>query len=129
MSRFASWFGKNADAVIALVLAIAVAVIGLGFQFPNEGEITNSAILAVIGLRATALLRDRGHRIPVETELRESMRESGRTLTELDEKLRHIERFEGVVSDTKRALDETAMVRVITGAQVDEALAEARRDT
>lgn len=29
MTRFTNWLGQNADAVIALVLAIVVAVLGL----------------------------------------------------------------------------------------------------
>ncbi|MFC6929632.1 hypothetical protein ACFQHO_04180 [Actinomadura yumaensis] len=60
MSRFAIWFGKNADAAIALILAVVVAVLGIGVNLPDERDIINSAILAVIGLLATSVLRDRG---------------------------------------------------------------------
>ncbi|GLZ10698.1 hypothetical protein Acsp04_09330 [Actinomadura sp. NBRC 104425] len=127
MTRFALWLGKNADALIALVLAVAVAVIGLGVRVPDE--VTDSAILAVIGLLATSVLRDRARRVPVEAEVRDTLRSSSATLEELGERLAQIERFEGVMSDTKRALDETAVVRVIDGAQVGQVLAEARRDT
>ena len=129
MNRFVSWLGKNADAVIALVLAVAVAVIGLGVQLPNEGEITNSAILAVIGLLATSVLRDRGRRVPVEAEVRDTLRASSATLDDLSGRLAHIEGFENVLSETKRALDETTVVRVIGGGQVAQVLEEARRDT
>ncbi|MEU5879746.1 hypothetical protein [Spirillospora sp. NPDC047279] len=129
MTRFAIWLGKNADAVIALTLAIVVAVISLGLQVPNETQVVNSAILAVVGLLASSILRDRGRRIPVEAEVRDTLRASSATLTGLSERLEHIERFEDVISDTKRALDETAVVRVISGAQVGQVLAEARRDT
>ncbi|QXJ25473.1 hypothetical protein AGRA3207_006971 [Actinomadura graeca] len=129
MTRFATWLGKNADAFIALVLAIAVAVLGVGVDLPHEDDVTNSAILAVIGLLATSVLRDRGRRIPVEAEVRDTLRASSATLDDLSGKLTHIEAFEGVLSDTKRALDETTVVRVIGGAQVAHVLAEARRDT
>ncbi|WP_329520171.1 hypothetical protein [Spirillospora sp. NBC_01491] len=129
MTRFATWFGKNADAVIALVLAVVVAVIGLGVDLPNEAEITNSAILAVIGLLATSVLRDRGRRIPVEAEVRDTLRASSATLEGLSDRLGDLDRLEGVVSDTKRALDETAVVRVISGAEVARVLADARRET
>ncbi|GLW63256.1 hypothetical protein Arub01_15000 [Actinomadura rubrobrunea] len=127
MTRFALWFGKNADALIALVLAIGVAVIGLGVEVPDE--VTDSAILAVIGLLATSVLRDRTRRQPVETEVRDTLRSSSATLDALSERLADIERFESVVSDTRRALDETSVVRVIDGTQVAQELAEARRDT
>ncbi|TDC85007.1 hypothetical protein [Actinomadura sp. 7K507] len=129
MTRFANWLGKNADAVIALVLAITVAVLGVGVKLPNEAEITNSAILAVIGLLATAVLRDRARRIPVEAEVRDTLRASSTTLDDLSGRLTHIEGFEGVLSETKRALDESTVVRVISGAEVAQVLEEARRDT
>ena len=129
MTRFANWLGKNADAVIALVLAVVVAVIGIGVKLPNEAEITNSAILAVIGLLATSVLRDRGRRIPVEAEVRDTLRASSTTLDDLSGRLTHIEEFETVLSDAKRALDESTVVRVIGGAEVAQVLEEARRDT
>ncbi|MEU6749411.1 hypothetical protein ACQPZ8_35770 [Actinomadura nitritigenes] len=129
MTRFANWLGKNADAFIALVLAITVAVLGLGVNLPHEAEITNSAILAVIALLATSVLRDRGRRIPVEAEVRDTLRASASTLDELSGRLAHIEEFESVLAGTKRALDETAVVRVIGGGQVAQVLEEARRDT
>jgi hypothetical protein len=129
MTRFANWLGKNADAFIALVLALTVAVLGLGVNLPHQDEITNSAVLAVIALLATSVLRDRGRRIPVEAEVRDTLRASSSTLDELSSKLTHIEQFESVLAGTKRALDETTVVRVISGGQVAQVLEEARRDT
>ena len=73
MTRFATWVGKNADAVIALVIAITAAVLGLGLNLPNEEEITNSAVLAVVGLLATSILRERTKREPVEAAVQESL--------------------------------------------------------
>jgi hypothetical protein len=129
MTRFAAWAGKNADAVIALVLAVVVAALGLGVKLPNEDEITNSAVLAVVGLLATSVLRDRARRAPVENEIRDTLRSSSATLDGLSEKVDRIDSFEGVVTDTKRALEETSVVRVISGAQVAQVLEEARRST
>ncbi|MQY02232.1 hypothetical protein [Actinomadura macrotermitis] len=129
MTRIAVWLGKNADAVIALLLALVVAVLGLGVDMPNEDEIVNSATLAVIGLLATSVLRDRGRREPVETEVRASLRESSQTLGELSGRLAHMDRFEQVVDDARRALDEASVVRVLSRAQLDQVLTEARRST
>jgi len=129
MLRFAAWAGKNADAVIALVLAIVVAALGLGVQLPNEDEITTSAVLTVVGLLATSVLRDRARRAPVENEIRDALRTSSDALEGLSEKVGRIDAFEDVVTGTKRALEETAVVRVIPGAQVAQVLEEARRDT
>ncbi|RAY16452.1 hypothetical protein DPM19_06165 [Actinomadura craniellae] len=127
MTRFAIWLGKNADAVIALVLAVVVAVLGLGVEL-GDG-VVESAILLVMGLLSSALLRDRSRREPVEAEVRDVLLGSSHTLAGLSERLSHIERFEGVVADTKRALDETTAVRIIDGAQVEPVLAAARRTT
>jgi hypothetical protein len=127
MTRFAIWLGNNADAVIAFIVAIGVALIGLGFEVPPA--ITDSAILMVIGLLATSVLRDRGRRGPVEAEVRDTLNESSATLHSLSDKLANIEHFEGVVSDTKRALEETAVIQVINGLQVAQVLAEARGGT
>ncbi|MFD0853366.1 hypothetical protein ACFQ07_14085, partial [Actinomadura adrarensis] len=129
MARFATWIVKNADAVIALVLAIAVALVGLGFNFPSEDEVVSSAVLAVVGLLSTSLLRDRARRAPVEHEVRDSLHASSQTLDALSTKMDRLDAFESVVGDTKRALEETAVVRVISGAQVGTVLEEARRDT
>ncbi|MFC0042030.1 hypothetical protein [Actinomadura rayongensis] len=129
MTRFAVWLGKNADAFVALVIAVVVAVLGLGVNIPHETEVTNSAVLAVVGLMATSVLRDRARRGPVEEEVRDSLRDSTRTLAELAGRMEQIERFEGVVDGARRALDETSVVRVVSRAQVDQVLDEARRRT
>jgi hypothetical protein len=129
MTRFATWVGKNADAVIALIIAVTVALLGFGFDLPNEGEVTNSAVLAVVGLLATYLLRDRTRRAPVEAEVRDSLQSSSVTLADLSTKFDRLDAFQGVMDDTRRALEETAVVRVISGAQVGQVLEEARRDT
>lgn len=128
MTRLVTWFGKNIDAVIALVLAVAVAVYGLVVDDPQDG-LTNSATLMVIALLAAAVLRDRNRRIPVEAEVRDSLRDSAGVLDGLARQLAHIERFEGVVDGTRRALQDSALVRVIGGPQVGQVLAEARRAT
>ncbi|MBO2449723.1 hypothetical protein J4573_21655 [Actinomadura barringtoniae] len=129
MTRFVIWFGKNADAAIALLVAVVVTLMDIGFQLPHEDQITSSAILLVMGLLASSVLRDRGRRAPVEAEVRDTLQASSATLDGLTEKLSRLEEFENVVSGTKRALEETAVVRVISGGQVGEVLAEARRGT
>src|SRR5690606_31456699 len=96
---------------------------------PNGAGSTTSGIRAVIGLLATSVLRDRGRRIPVEAEVRDTLRSSSATLGELSAKLTRVESFEDVLAGTKRALDESTVVRVIGGAQVAHVLEEARRDT
>ncbi|WP_019630647.1 hypothetical protein [Actinomadura atramentaria] len=129
MTRFAVWLGKNADAFIALVIAVVVAVLGLGADLPNETEITNSAILAVVGLMATSILRDRARRAPVEAEVRDALRESTETIGELSSRMERVERLEGVVDGARRALDESSVVRVVSRAQLDQLLVAARRGT
>ncbi|WP_026314028.1 hypothetical protein [Actinomadura flavalba] len=129
MTRFAVWLGRNADAFVALLLAVVVAALGLGVDLPNETEVTNSAILAVIGLLATSVLRDRARRQPVEAEVRDTLRDSTSSLAELSGRLADVERFEGVLEGTRRALDDASVVRVASRAQIEQLLAEARRGT
>ncbi|MCD0450738.1 hypothetical protein LO762_16295 [Actinocorallia sp. API 0066] len=123
LARFAVGIVRNADAGIALVVAVVAAVAGLvggpGFR------VLLGATLLVLALLAVAILRDRRRRGPVEDEVRESLR----ALAVLPERLDRIEEFEQLVRRSRLALDEAAAVQVLGGAEVGPALAAARTGT
>lgn len=130
MTRFATWLAKNADAAFALVLSLAVAIITLVDIGLDVGDdVVSGATLLVLGLVATALLRDRRRRRPVEAQVTDTLQKSAATLEELSQKLDRVQRFESTLSRTQRALDETALIQIVSGGEVGRVLAEARRGT
>lgn len=122
MARFAVWVARNADAAIALILAVVVAVISLGNP---DSALVAGATLLVLGLLAAGILRDRARRAPVEEDVRASLA----TLGGLPERLDRLDRFEQLVGRTRQALDESSAVQVLSGAEVAQALADARSGT
>jgi hypothetical protein len=123
LARFFVWLLKNADAAIALVIAVVVAIFGLSDD-PDPGLVA-SATLLVLGLLAAGILRDRYRSAPVEEEIRGSLRSLGA----LPERLERIDGFERLVRRTRHALDESSAVQVMGGDEVAAALASARRGT
>ncbi|ETK36523.1 hypothetical protein [Microbispora sp. ATCC PTA-5024] len=128
--RSLSWAAKNVDGAIALVLAVAVGVLGvLPDSVLNDKvkvQLVSSSTLVVLALVATALLRDRVRQEPVE----EAMNATSAALTGLPERLRRLDELEALVGDTRRALEDMSVVRVL-GSQheIAQAHADARRGT
>lgn len=123
LARFVFWLLRNADAAIALVVALVVAVIGLS-EDPEPGKVA-SATLLVLGLLAASILRDRYRRAPVEDEIRGSLR----ALETLPARLERLDDFDRLVRRTMHSFDESSAVRAIGGDEVGPVLAEARRGT
>ncbi|MGH3931059.1 MAG: hypothetical protein ACRDTF_13905 [Pseudonocardiaceae bacterium] len=119
MPRVIKWIGKNADGVIALVLAACVAILGLtdvigGTDVVGDTAIS-SAVLFVLAVLATTLLRDRIRSGLVEQEVAKVLD----VVRQLDTK----------ITGTKTALDAAANVRVLVGEEVGQAHADAHRQT
>ncbi|MCW2887004.1 MAG: hypothetical protein QOE54_7110 [Streptosporangiaceae bacterium] len=130
MVRFAAWLARNADAAVALLLAVFVGALGLSPALGDkQSEVVASATLVVLGLLATAILRDRYRRAPVEEEVRDTLRGASRVLDALPERLSRMEELENLVVRTRQALDESSVVQVLNGAEVAPTLAKARRTT
>ncbi|WP_106398571.1 hypothetical protein [Actinocorallia populi] len=123
LARFALWLLRNADAAIALVIAVVVAVFGLSDD-PDLNKVA-SATLLVLGLLAASILRDRYRRDPVEDEVRGSLR----ALESLPARLERLDGFERLIRLTRHSLDESSAVRAISGDEVGPVLAEARLGT
>ncbi|MGH3906789.1 MAG: hypothetical protein ACRDTE_21800 [Pseudonocardiaceae bacterium] len=113
MSRISKWIGKNADGVIALVLAACIAVLAW-VDVVGTDQIDNAVLLILAVLSAT-LLRDRVRSGLIERELAQVHDIVG----QLDKK----------ISGTKTALDAASKIQVLVGEEVSQALADARRDT
>lgn len=113
MSRISKWIGKNADGVIALVLAACIAVLAWADVVGTE-QIDN-AVLLILAVLAATLLRDRVRSGVVERELAQVHDIVG----QLDRKL----------TGTNTALDAASKIQVLVGEEVSQALADARRDT
>jgi hypothetical protein len=130
MVRFTAWLARNADAAIALLLAVFVGALGLSPALgDHQSEIVASATLVVLGLLATAILRDRYRRTPVEEEVRDTLRGASGVLDALPERLSRMEDLENLVVRTRQALDEGSVVQVLNGVEVAPTLEEARKTT
>jgi hypothetical protein len=124
MGRFAVWLAKNADAAIALIIAVVVAVLGLSSVGTNS-DVVASATLLVLGLLAASILRDRVRSAPVEAEVRHA----SAILNALPDRLDRMAEFEQLVARTRLALDESAAVQILSGSEVGAALVASRRST
>ena len=134
LASLAPWTAKNVDGVLALVVSVVIVVLELisslapdksnpgGWLANNMDNVLNSGIILVLGVLAVTILRDRHRKEEVDDEVR-ALAEQGANLVPAVEALRT--QFEGV----SKALDDSAMVRVLNHAEVAQALAEGRRST
>ncbi|HSV66940.1 MAG TPA: hypothetical protein VLJ59_13650 [Mycobacteriales bacterium] len=113
MARIAGWLRGNVDGVVALLLAVCIAILG-AVDVLGTGA-TNNAILLVLAVLATTLLRDRTTANTVEHDVRE--------LKAGQSELRH------ELAGARDALEQMSMIRILATQEVGPALAEARRDT
>lgn len=130
VGRAGSWAAKNIDGGIALVLAVAVAVLGIlpdsVIKDEAKSQLISGTTLVVLALVATALLRDRVRQEPVEAAINAT---SG-ALAQFPERLRKLDDLENLVADTRRALEDMSVVRVLSSShEITQALADARRGT
>ncbi len=113
MSRVVKWIAKNADGLIGLLLAACIAILALA-DVVGTNQI-NSAILLILAVLATTLLRDRVRSGYIENDVHQALDR----LQALDTK----------VTNAQQALDQSTNLRVLRGDAIGEALAAARLDT
>jgi hypothetical protein len=126
MKRFTAWLSKNADGVITLVLSIAMGIIALAHVLGTE-EI-NAAILLILALVATTILRDRSRNESVEEQIGDILRKATTTLAQMPDEGR-LKELEITVARLRQTLDDASTVRILRGTEVNDALAQARRST
>jgi hypothetical protein len=108
LSRIAKWIGHNADGLIALVLAACIAILAWA-DVVGTSQV-NSAVLLILAVLATTLLRDRVRSWFVERNVRQALNQ----LKALDTK----------ITEAQHALDQASNLRVLRGDAIGEALAE-----
>ncbi len=113
MSRIVKWITKNADGLIALVLAACIAILAWA-DVVGTNQV-NSAVLLILAVLATTLLRDRVRSSFIEHDVRKV--------------LDHLEALDNKVTGAQQAQDQASTLRVLRGDAIGEALATARRDT
>ncbi|MGW7457687.1 hypothetical protein [Streptomyces sp. NPDC054797] len=101
LERLVAWVLRNADVVVALLVAMAVGFLDI-FGDVISDDVSSGATLVVLGLLATGSIVERVRR---PASIQEAM------------------------SGTRRALEDLAMVRSLSGNEVGEALREARQHT
>lgn len=124
MARLLAWLNKYGDSGLALVLAIGVGI--LSFADIVSPADVSGAILLTLGLVATSSLRNRAREEAMDTQLHDVLQSTEAMLKQLPGRLDDLEK---TVEGTRRALDESSFVRVLHGAEVGQALEEARRNT
>lgn len=113
MSRIAQWIGKNADGVVALVLAACIAILAWA-DVVGTNQV-NSAVLLILAVLATTLLRDRVRSGFLERDVRKICEQ--------------VEALDIKVTGSQQALDQASKLRVLRGEAIGDTLATARRDT
>ncbi|MFI1280160.1 hypothetical protein ACH4U5_05250 [Streptomyces sp. NPDC020858] len=101
LERFVAWVLRNADVVVALLVAMAVGFLDI-FGDVVSDDVASGATLVVLGLLATGSIVERVRR---PASIQEAM------------------------SGTRQALEDLAMVRSLSGNEVGEALRKARQHT
>lgn len=127
MSRVAAWLASNAEALIALVLAIVVSLLSAFDKAPES--LISSATLAVLALVGFAIVRDRWHRESSEQAIRTAVTAANSTFQSLDHHLAVVSRLDELTTAARHSIEEMAATRVLTGAEVSNALSEARKAT
>ncbi len=124
MARLAAWLNKYADSGLALLLALGVGILSLA-DIVGTNDV-NGAILLTLGLVAASSLRNRAREEAMDIQLRDVLQRTTGVLSRLPARL---DELETTVEGTRRALAESAFVRVLHGDEVGQALEEARRNT
>lgn len=119
-----AWLSKYADSGLALILALGVGILALA-DIAGTNDI-NGAILLTLGLVASSSLRNRAREEAMDNQLHDVLEKTAEMLTRLPARL---EELEHTVESTKRLLNENSYIRVLHGAEVGQALEEARRST
>jgi hypothetical protein len=123
------WEGvaEYADAVIALLLALVFGLLG-AFGIVSQ-TVTSGGILTTLAVFAIVILRDRVNTISLDREIRRSADQSKELLGALPPRLAQIDILSGSISELRGIIEGTATVRMLRGAEVQTAHAEARSRT
>ena len=127
MIRRLQWVLVEADAILALGIAIVVGILGL-LNVTSQALATN-AVLVTLAVLALSVLRDRTSRSGSDQTVQQSLDQLTAEIRAARQVLHRIEPVAEVLVSTERALSELTAVKVLRGGEVGQALAEARRQT
>lgn len=119
-----AWLSKYADSGLALILALGVGVLALA-DIAGTNQV-DGAILLTLGLVASSSLRNRAREEAMDNQLHDVLETTSSMLSDLPPRLKDLE---NTVESTRRLLNESSYIRVLHGAEVGQALEEARRNT
>lgn len=114
MKRFLGWVAASLDALFAMSIAIVVAI--LGFFGTVDRQFVDGAVLLVLALIAQTVLRDRVRRDRSER-------------AEADEVSKTAGAMDRARSAFEQTIEQVSVIRLLGGAEVGQALDEARRVT
>lgn len=121
------WLVTNADAVVALAIAVVAGVAGLANAIPTPA--ISSAILVAIGALAVSLLRYHWQLEATEPHVRELLTRTAASLDTTVAKIDSIASLGDVLSSVRQTVEEAATIRVLLGDEITYALQEAYRVT
>jgi hypothetical protein len=119
-----AWLSKYADSGLALILALGVGILALA-DIAGTNQV-DGAILLTLGLVASSSLRNRAREEAMDNQLHDVLQTTSAMLASLPPRLQELE---NTVESTRRLLNESSYIRVLHGAEVGQALEEARRNT
>ncbi|HYS38958.1 MAG TPA: hypothetical protein VEO01_25365 [Pseudonocardiaceae bacterium] len=125
MKALLKWLVANADAVIALVIAVFAAVAGLGGFV--SGTVVNSAVLVTLAALALSILRDHWRQESTEPEIKNMLARAASALQAVPSQLDSLNDLRHVVTGARQAVEESSMIRVLIGPEISSALQSARR--
>src|SRR4051812_47878048 len=108
MKRLAIWFLAEADAVVALGIAIVAGILGL-LDVTTAKQAYN-AILATLAVLSLAMLRDRWRRMNAEQDLTSA-------LTGVRGQLLEVGAMRDMLDGSRRTLEEISVVKLLKGPQ------------
>jgi hypothetical protein len=113
MSRLFKWIAKNIDGLIGLLIAACIGILAWA-DVVGTNQV-NSAVLLILAVLATTLLRDRVR--------------SGYIAHDVQQALDQLKALDTKITNAQQALEQSTNLRVLRGDAIGEALAAARLDT
>ncbi|GAB4588261.1 hypothetical protein [Nocardia sp. IFM 10818] len=121
------WIKANTEGMVAIGLAVTMSVLGLVELVPVE--LVSKVIPLTLGVVAFAVLRDRWRQEAANARMLQAATEANAALGQVRECVERVGQLEGLLTSTQRVMERFAAVRFASGAEVSEALEQARNDT
>lgn len=130
MTRFTQWVADNVDALLALVGALAIAILSV-FDIGNlvGPDVVQNSTLAVLALVSGVLLRDRFQQAKTRDAFIERIETVAEAMDHVPARVERLIADEPVLQDLRNTLQETTLIRVVSGTLRRQLVGEATRST